>query len=143
MAEHTGPQGTVRRFSGDTETPSDYKRWKQWARAFLRARDVAAEQRGPLLFTLLDGTAAVLMEDLDVDMDLAVDGGEAVILERRDARFPEQEPQDRVAEALDMLFELQLKDGEAMVSFVGRAQQAFAKAAVEGIPFPTEAHGGT
>ena len=75
MAEHAGPQGAVRRFSGDTDTPSDCKNWKQWAKAYLRARDASGEQRGPLLFTLLDGTAAVLMEDLDVDIDLAVTVG--------------------------------------------------------------------
>ena len=87
MAEHTGPQGAVRRFSGDADTPPDYKRWKQWAKAYMRARDIHEEPRGPLLFTLLDGTAAVLMEDLGIDMDLAQPGGEAVIFERLDARF--------------------------------------------------------
>ena len=139
MAEHAGPQGAVWRFSGGTDTPSDYMTWNQWATAYLRARDVSGEQRGPLLFTLLDGTTAVHMEDLDVDIDLAVTGGEAMIFERLDARFPEQEPQDKVAEALDVLFELQLKDGETMVSYAGRVHQAFARTAVDRHALP---HGG-
>ena len=39
----------------------------------------AGEDKGPLLFTFLDGLAQAMFDDVDVDGDLAVEGGEQLI----------------------------------------------------------------
>ena len=96
---------------------------------------------GPLLLTFLDGNAAHMFEDLDVEMDLARDGGENVIFERLDERYPQREAEDRMAEVMDDVFELTWNADEDTANFVGRSVQAFARAEQEGVIFPSEARG--
>lgn len=72
--EGARPEAAVKRFSGDgTDPETDYRRWKRWSRAYLsvqKARGIAEETHGSLLYTLLDGAAlatfdSVAMDDID------------------------------------------------------------------------------
>ena len=141
MANDGGGNAKDRIFTAETLDPKEYKRWKQWAKARLRRSSLKPEDRGPLLFTFLDGVAQMMFDDDDVEAELAVEGGENVIFQRLDARYPDAEPSDKLAEALDMIYDLKWETGETSTNFVGRNVQVFARAAQEGVRYPPEAQG--
>ena len=95
---------------------------------------------GPMLYTVLDGDASDSLDHIDIDQ-LAVDGGELLLFEALEARYPEKEAADRVGEALDAAFGLRIDKGEASSSFVGRAKTVFMKAEKEGVDLPDVARG--
>eukprot|EP00959_Pyramimonas_sp_CCMP1952_P310715 6502442-Pyramimonas_sp.AAC.1 len=96
-----------RRFSGEgAAAVQDYKAWKKWARARLlveKGRGGKSETFGPMLYTLLEGTAVDALEHVELD-ELAVDGGEEKLFAVLDARCPEREAADRVGDALESVF---------------------------------------
>ena len=82
-----------KRFGGDGDDPTkEWKRWKKWSRAFLavqKVKGMPAEAFGPLLFTLLDGTALRSFDQIGLEK-LETAGGEDIIYEVLDNRFPEE-----------------------------------------------------
>lgn len=133
-----------RRFSGDGENPTkEWKRWKRWSKAFLavqKAKGMPAEAFGPLLFTLLDGTAVRSFDQVGLEK-LETAGGQDIIYEVLDNRFPEEEAHDRIGEVLDCIFGLEVKKQESTSVFTGRVRSAFATAEAEGINSPSVARG--
>ena len=111
MADNVG-QAKDRVFNAETLDPREYKRWRQWAKARLRRSNLAKEDKGPLLFTLLDGVAQSMFENIDIDTELAVENGEQVIFDRLDARYPDLEPADRLSDALDAVYDLKWEPGD-------------------------------
>ena len=100
MADNVG-QAKDRVFNAETLDPREYMRWRQWAKARLRRSNLAKEDKGPLLFTFLDGVAQAMFENIDIDAELAVEDGEQVIFDRLDAMYPDLEPADRLSDALE------------------------------------------
>ena len=92
-----------------------------------KSKGMKSEAVGPMLYTLLDGDASDSLDHIDIDQ-LAVDGGEVLLFEALEARYPEKETADRVGETLDAAFGLRIEKGEASSSFVGRAKTVFMKA---------------
>ena len=95
----------------------------------------------PLLFALLDGLAQAMFDDMDVDGDLAAEGGEQLIFQRLDQRYPDSEPADRLAEALDAIYDLKWESNKTATNYVGRTLQVFARAQQEGVTYPEKAQG--
>ncbi|CAE8643680.1 unnamed protein product, partial [Polarella glacialis] len=134
----------VKRFTGEGLQPSkDYQRWKRWSRAHLKvqkAKGTDPEAFGSILYCLLDGSALKTFDKLDPDT-WEIEGGELVIYEALDSRFPEDEAQDRIGEALDLVFDLGIQKGESTANFTGRVREAFNSTEAEGIVFPSVARG--
>ncbi|CAE8638132.1 unnamed protein product [Polarella glacialis] len=134
----------VKRFTGEGLQPSkDYQRWKRWSRAHLKvqkAKGTDPEAFGSILYCLLDGSALKTFDKLDPDT-WEIEGGELVIYEALDSRFPEDEAQDRIGEALDLVFDLGIQKGESTAIFTGRVREAFNSTEAEGIVFPSVARG--
>ena len=101
----------LKRFNGEDEDPGKaLKRWKLWATArMLTYKDLKPEQRGPWVFTLLDGKAWDACEHLSLDK-LSSAEDESEICKLLEARFREKEPYDQMAEALGAVFALAAKE---------------------------------
>ena len=140
-SDSTGGGLKGRIFTADTLDPREYKRWKQWAKARLLRSNLQAVDKGPLLFTFLDGLAQAMFDDIDVDGYLAVKGGEQLMFQRLEQRYPDSEPADRLAEALDAIYDLKWENNETATNYVGRTLQVFARAQQEGVTYPEEAQG--
>ena len=97
----------LKRFNGEAEDPGkDLKRWKAWAMAkCMTMKDLKSHQRGPWLFTLLDGAAFETVEHLSLE-EIAVEDGHRKIWEALHNRFPEKEKHDQMGEALGEVFSL-------------------------------------
>jgi hypothetical protein len=139
-----GFSGAVKRFSGKgVDAAEDYRRWRRWSRAYLvtqRARGLTPESVGSLLYTLLDDIALKSVDGIDFD-NLEETGGEHLLYDLLDERFPEQEAHDKIGAALDSVFALHIDKGEKMAEFTGRCKEVFDVAEREGIPFPSVAKG--
>lgn len=135
MAEQQKSESAVKRFSGDgTDPQRDYKLWKRWSRAYLavqRARGTDESVFGALLFTMLDGTALRSFDTVNMD-DLEQPGGQDLVYQVLDDRFPEEAIHDRIGEVLDKVFELRIEKGEATSAYTGKARAAFSAAEAEG-----------
>ena len=140
----TNKETLVKRFSGDGADPQkEYKRWKRWSRAYLtvqRAKGTPETAMGSLLFTLLDGSALRAFDATNMD-DLEVDGGQDVIYQVLDDRYPEESSHDRLGEILDAIFDLKVERGESTAVYTGKARAAFSAAEAEGVKFPDTARG--
>ena len=92
---------TLRRFNGEDEDPGkSLKRWKLWAKAkLLTFKDFRAEQRGPWLFTLLEGKRGMHVS-ISPWKTSPKEGGEEALWKILESRFPEKEPYDQMGEAL-------------------------------------------
>lgn len=139
-----GKESLVKRFSGDGADPQkEYKRWKRWSRAYLtvqRAKGTPETALGSLLFTLLDGSALRAFDATNMD-DLEVDGGQDVVYQVLDDRYPEESTHDRLGEILDAIFDLKVERGESTAVYTGKARAAFSAAEAEGVKFPETARG--
>lgn len=134
---------TLRRFNGEDEDPGkSLKRWKLWAKAkLLTFKDFRAEQRGPWLFTLLEGKAWDACEHLSLE-DLSKEGGEEALWKILESRFPEKEPYDQMGEALGAVFALAAKENEDLKSWTGRVRDTFDQCERKGqVTFPSQAKG--
>eukprot|EP00959_Pyramimonas_sp_CCMP1952_P452127 9466021-Pyramimonas_sp.AAC.1 len=144
MTDHGGGAASVKRFSGDgNDGAAAYKVWKRWARAAIvvqKARGTPAEALGPWLYTLLDGQAALAVENVDL-ADINVDNGEEVVFDRLDERFPEKVAADRLGEAMEEGFSLRIHKQETTEAYTGRAQLVYARLAKEGVDLPSVARG--
>ena len=143
MADST-KESMVKRFSGDGSGPQkEYKRWKRWSRAYLtvqKAKGTPDEALGSLLFTLLDGSALRAFDSTNMD-DLEVEGGQDVVYQVLDDRYPEASTHDRLGEILDAIFDLKVERGESTAVYTGKARAAFSAAEAEGVKFPDTARG--
>ena len=76
----------------------EHRRWKRWSGAHLnvqKAKGVPEEALGSLLFTLLDGATLRAFGSVPMDRIEAV-GGQQVVYEILDDRFPEGASHDRI-----------------------------------------------
>ena len=84
-------------------------------------KDFKKEQRGPWLFTLLEGKAWDACEHLSLD-ELAKESGEEMLWELLHSRFPEKEPYDQMGEAVGAVFALAAKENEDLKTWTGRVR---------------------
>ena len=144
MAESNKNESMVKRFSGEGPEPrKEYKRWKRWSRAYLvvqKAKGVDEKALGAMLFTLLDGTALRAFDATNMD-DLEQAGGQDVIYQVLDERFPEEAIHDRLGEVLDGIFDLKVEKNETTSAYTGKARAAFSAAEAEGVRLPSVARG--
>ena len=144
MAENGKAESMVKRFSGETQEPQkDYKRWKRWSKAYLivqRAKGVDESALGAMLFTLLDGAALRAFDSVEMD-SLEQAGGQDIIYQVLDERFPEEAVHDRLGEVLDGVFDLKVEKNESTAAFTGKARAAFTAAEAEGVKLPSVAKG--
>eukprot|EP00435_Cladocopium_sp_Y103_P015753 s1700_g3.t2 len=137
-------EGYVRRFSGESQdAQKEYRRWKRRSRAYLtvqRSKGVPDEALGSLLFTLLDGAALRAFDAVSMDQIEAA-GGQQIVYEVLDDRFPEEASHDRIGEVLDNIFDLKVERGETTAVFTGKVKSAFSAAEAEGVKFPDVARG--
>ena len=138
-----GDEKGFKRFSGDgDDTGKALKRWRQWCLAKMATvKDLTPKQRGPWVYTLLDGAAWEAVEHLSLE-DLSAEGGEDRLWKILSERFPEKEALDLMGEALGEVFGLAARDQESSKDWTSRVRDTFDKcrrrAAVD---FPPEAQG--
>ena len=77
-----------------------------------------------MLFTLLAGAALRAFDSHGMD-ELEQAGGQDVISQVLDERFPEEATYDRVGEVLDNIFDLKMEKGETTAAYTGRVRAAF------------------
>ena len=83
-------------FSGDDGDHREYRRWKQWVQSKMLTMDkLPKEARGAFIFTLLQGRALEVVEHLDAT-DYQKEGGDRVILELLDKRWPQKDRRARL-----------------------------------------------
>lgn len=144
MADSSKNDSMVRRFNGEGQDPQrEWKRWKRWARAYLtvqKARGVDESALGAMLFTLLDGAALRSFDSISMD-EIEQVGGQDIIYQILDERFPEEAAHDRLGEVMDGIFDLKVEKGETTSVFTGKVRAAFLAAEAEGIKFPSPARG--
>ena len=142
MASSSDGSAGMKRFSGESLDPKEYCRWRLWALAKLASmKDMQAGQRGPFIFCLLDGLALETVEHLTLDK-MREENGDKHIWAALDERFPDKLTHDHMAECLKEIFELQAVEGEGMVAWCSRVQEAFSKRRRKvAIDFPSEARG--
>ena len=118
----------LKRFNGESDDPGkDLKRWKAWASAKLATlKDIKPPQKGPWLFTLLDGAAYEAVEHFTLD-DIAIEDGDRKVWEALHSRFPEKEPLDQMGEVLGEVFALCAADGETSKQWTARVKETFEK----------------
>ncbi|CAK0911130.1 unnamed protein product, partial [Prorocentrum cordatum] len=142
MADNGG--FNTKRFSGDgNDGAAAYKVWKRWAKAAVvvqTARNTPAEALGPWLYTLLDGQAALAVENVDLS-EINVESGEEVVFARLDERFPDKVAADRLGEAMEDGFSLRIQKQETTEAYTWRAQLVFARLPTEGVDLPSVARG--
>ena len=134
--------GAVRYFNGDTEDGKEYKRWKIWCSNKLLTLDkLPKASRGPWIYTLLSGKALEAVEHLDPS-EYQKEGGDAVLWQLLDKRFPQKESVDELGEILGEVFALKVKDGENMKAWSASSKELFDRCARKtGVKFPDEARG--
>lgn len=143
MAEaKDGQTGQFKRFSGESLDGRELRKWKLWAQAKMAAtKDLDRKQRGPWVFTLLDGLALETCEHLSLTQ-LMEEGGDEHIWKLLEERFPDRLQHDLLAECLKEVFNLAAKDGETMPAWTSRVQESFSKCRRKvSVDFPTEARG--
>ena len=133
----------LRRFDGEGEDRGkSLKKWRTWAQTkMLTLKDVKAEQRGPWLFTLLDGKAWDACEHVTLE-ELATDKGEKLLWNILQRRFPEKEAHDLMGEALGEVFALAANDSETMKQWTSRVREVFDRCERRAnVRFPAAAEG--
>lgn len=132
-----------RRFSGDEDDAGkQLKRWKLWCQAkMLTVKDLQKTQRGPWIYTLLDGSALESVGHLTLT-DLSAEDGEDKVWQVLHGRFPEKESADLLGESLGEVFGLAAKDGEGTKEWVSRVKDVFDRCHRRaGVDFPARARG--
>ena len=103
MADNGGGFNT-KRFRGDgNDGAAAYKVWKRWAKAAIavqKVKNTPAEAVGPWLYTLLDGQAALAVENVDIS-EINVESGEEVAFAKLDELFPDKVVAGRLGEATE------------------------------------------
>jgi hypothetical protein len=117
---------SLKRFSGDVDDPGkELRKWKAWAQAKLVTMEKLTEkQRGPWLFTLLDGAAYEAVEHFSLE-EMSAENGAEQIWKALQARFPEKEKHDQMGEVLGEVFSLAATDGETSKQWTARVKDTF------------------
>ncbi|CAJ1456909.1 unnamed protein product [Effrenium voratum] len=113
-------------FSGETEDAREYKRWKTWVSNKLLTLDTKVPEaaRGAYVYTLLSGKALESIEHLE-PAEYQKKGGEQVIFQILDARFPQKDVSDEMSETLTAVFGLRAQEGESLKVWIARAGELF------------------
>ena len=133
----------LKRFHGESEDPGkDLKRWKAWATAKLATlKDIKPPQKGPWLFTLLDGAAFEAVEHFSLE-DIAIEEGDRRVWDALHSRFPEKEPLDQMGEVLGEVFALCATEGETSKQWTARVKETFERCRRKAqTDFPSSARG--
>eukprot|EP00435_Cladocopium_sp_Y103_P069437 s934_g33.t1 len=136
-----GATGKV--FSGENEDPLEYKRWKTWVLNKLMTLEskVPKEARGAYVYTLLAGRALDCIEHLEPS-EYQKEGGESVIFQLLDARFPQKDSSDEMSETFTAVFGLRSLEGETLKVWIARAGELFDRCKRKcKVDFPDEARG--
>ena len=138
----TDPGGSLRYFSGNDEDPKEYVRWKTWVQNKLMTLDkLPASAKGAYIYTLLSGRALDCVEHLEPE-SYQKEGGDQVLWELLDRRFPKKDQADELGELLGEVFQLQARDGETCKTWIARATELFDRLERKTkVTFPTEARG--
>ena len=127
---------------GDDVDHREYKRWKQWVINKMNVMEkLPKSARGSFVWTLLQGRALEVVEHLS-DADYQKEGGDDVIFQLLDERWPQKERSDEMGEHISEIFGLKAKDGETVRQWCGRARECFDRCKRKtGVSFPDEARG--
>ena len=138
----TSEKDFAKRFSGESLDPREYRRWRLWVEAKMASqKDLAANNRGPYVFCLLDGVAMEAVEHLSLDR-LREENGDKHIWAALDERFPDRMKHDWMAGCLKEVFNLSAAEGETMSTWTAKVQETFSKCRRRvAIEFPSEARG--
>ncbi|CAE7795640.1 Copia protein [Symbiodinium microadriaticum] len=133
---------SLRYFSGEDADHREYKRWKMWVQnKMLTNEKLAKEARGPFVWTLLQGRALEVVEHLSPS-EYQKDGGDKVLFDLLDQRWPQKDRVDEMGEHVAEVFMLKSKEGENVRSWCARAREVFDRCHRKtGIQFPDEARG--
>ena len=133
-------QPRLERFDGSD--PSLYKRWRRRAALSLISlpSTYGSTKLGPKLMEYLGGEAELAVEHLKIE-DLAREGGEKRIFEVLDERYKPLEKDDMNDALKEFFFDVQIKPGEAMKSFITRLATSHRKLAEQGVSLPKEVQG--
>ncbi|CAE7029162.1 RE2 [Symbiodinium sp. CCMP2592] len=133
----------LRYFDGaDSVDWREYRRWKLWCmNKFLVMDKLPKEARGSYVWTLLQGKALEMVEHLK-ESEYQKEGGEKVIFEILDKRWPERDRTDEMGENLTEVFTLRAREGELLRTWCARARECFDRCSRKtGVSFPEEAKG--
>ena len=133
----------LRTFSGDTEDAKEYKRWRTWVtnKILTLGDKVPDNAKGAYVYTLLAGKALECVEHLEQSAYQKA-GGEKIIFELLDQRFPQKDQSDEMSEALTEVFQLRAHEGESLKAWVSRATELFDRVKRKvNVAFPEEARG--
>eukprot|EP00435_Cladocopium_sp_Y103_P001293 s456_g1.t1 len=96
---------------------------------------------GGCLVAPVTGKALETVEHVDPS-EYQKDGGEKVLFKLLDARFPERDQTDELAEVLNDVFSLRATEGESLRAWISRATELFDRCERKGgVKFPEEARG--
>ena len=137
-----GQSGQYKRFSGASLDGKELRKWRLWCEAKMASqKDMELKQRGPWVFTLLDGLALEAVEHLTIEQ-LTKEDGDKEIWKILEERFPDKLQHDLLAECLKEVFSLAARDGESMAEWASRVQESFSKCRRKvSVDFPSEARG--
>ena len=129
--------GGYKRFSGAGANGRDLKRWKTWCLSkMITMTTLPKEARGPFVYSMLDGDALTAVEHWEF-AEFAVDGGEHLICNMLEARYPHKDPIDREGKALFDVFDVSAKEGKRLSEWSARAESVFHACQRDaGIAFP-------
>lgn len=141
-SQGTEGTGSVRYFSGEAEDGKEYKRWKVWCKNKLLTLDKLPEaSRGPYIYTLLSGKALETVEHVDPE-SYQKKGGDEVLWELLDKRFPQKDEIDELGEVMGEIFNLRIKESESIKAWIGRSQELFERCKRKtSVDFPDQARG--
>ena len=118
-------EGGYKRFCGAGANGRDLKRWKTWCLSkMMTMTTLTKEARGPFVYSMLDGDALSAVEHLEF-AEFAIDGGENLIFNILEARYPDKDPIDRAGKALFDVFEVSAREGERLSEWSVRAESVF------------------
>ena len=134
--------GGLRSFSGEESDHREYRRWKLWVQNKMRMMDKLTEEaKGSFIWTLLSGRALEVVEHLREE-DYQVKGGDKVLFDLLDRRWPELDRTDEIGENIAAVFALKAKEGESLRQWCARSRECFDRCARKtGVKFPEEARG--
>lgn len=99
------------------------------------------EARGSFIWTLLQGRALETVEHLRED-EYQKDGGDLVLLQLLDKRWPQKDRSDEIGEHITEIFSMRGKEGESIRQWCARSQEVFDRCGREtGVQFPEEVKG--
>ena len=129
-------------FSGDDCDHREYRRWKQWCLNKMAVMDkLPKEARGSFVWTLLQGRALEIVEHLKEE-EYQKEGGDVVIFDLLDRRWPQKDRTDEIGEHVSEVFHLKAAEGETVRTWCARARECFDRCHRKtGVIFPDEARG--